>query len=472
MTASLERPQDVGILGIEIYFPKRAISHKDLEVFDGVAAGRYTIGLGNDFMAFTDDREDINSFALNAVAGLLKKYNVDPKSIGRLDVGTETIIDKSKSVKSVLMDLFESHGNTDIEGIDSKNACYGGTAALFNAINWVQSESWDGRNAIVLTGDIAVYSEGPARPAGGAGACAILIGPNAPIVFEPVHGTFMTNAWDFYKPNLSSEYPIVDGPLSVTSYVHAVDKAYESYRNKYEKKYGASKVNGVNGTNGTNGTNGSSSQSHGITAASFDYVLFHSPYGKQVQKGHARMLYNDFRNHPTDPMFEGVPVEFATMDLKASLSDKNVEKAMIAASKGSYKSAVEPTTACVKRLGNLYTASLYGSLVSLLASTKPESLVNKRLLFYSYGSGAAASVFAMKVKSAPTEMAEKLQFTERLDAMNIVPCEEFVQCLNLREQNHNSSSYTPVGSLDNLWDGAYYLAEVDSMFRRRYETKA
>ena len=100
-------------------------------------------------------------------------------------------------------------------------------------------------------------------------------------------------------------------------------------------------------------------------------------------------------------MFEGVPAEFATMDLKASLSDKNVEKAMIAASKvsvelelttslnfadlrlffcltpqGSYKSSVEPTTACVKRLGNLYTASLYGSLASLLSSTKPEALVS------------------------------------------------------------------------------------------------
>jgi len=105
-------------------------------------------------------------------------------SIGRIDVGTETIIDKSKSVKTTLMDLFAESGNFDIEGIDSKNACYGGTAALFNAINWVESSSWDGRNAIVVSGDIAVYAEGPARPAGGAGACAILIGPNAPVVFE------------------------------------------------------------------------------------------------------------------------------------------------------------------------------------------------------------------------------------------------------------------------------------------------
>ena len=82
------------------------------------------------------------------------------------------------------MDLFAESGNFDIEGIDSKNACYGGTAALFNAINWIESSSWDGRNAIVVSGDIAVYAEGAARPAGGAGACAILIGPNAPVVFD------------------------------------------------------------------------------------------------------------------------------------------------------------------------------------------------------------------------------------------------------------------------------------------------
>jgi hydroxymethylglutaryl-CoA synthase len=83
-----------------------------------------------------------------------------------------------------LMDLFASHGNTDIEGVDSKNACYGSTAALFNAVNWVESSSWDGRNALVVCGDIAIYAEGSGRPSGGAGACAMLIGPNAPLVLE------------------------------------------------------------------------------------------------------------------------------------------------------------------------------------------------------------------------------------------------------------------------------------------------
>ena len=114
----------------------------------------------------------------------MEKYNVDYNQVGRLEVGTETIIDKSKSVKSTLMQLFTQSGNTDIEGIDTTNACYGGTNALFNTINWMESTSWDGRYGLVVAGDIAVYASGNARPTGGCGVCALLIGPDAPIVME------------------------------------------------------------------------------------------------------------------------------------------------------------------------------------------------------------------------------------------------------------------------------------------------
>ncbi len=41
-----------------------------------------------------------------------------------------------------------------------------------------------GRLALVIAGDIAVYAPGPARPTGGAGAVAMLIGPDAPLVIE------------------------------------------------------------------------------------------------------------------------------------------------------------------------------------------------------------------------------------------------------------------------------------------------
>jgi len=42
----------------------------------------------------------------------------------------------------------------------------------------------EGRYALVVCGDIAVYATGAARPTGGAGAVAILCGPDAPLVLE------------------------------------------------------------------------------------------------------------------------------------------------------------------------------------------------------------------------------------------------------------------------------------------------
>jgi hypothetical protein len=41
-----------------------------------------------------------------------------------------------------------------------------------------------GRFALVVAGDIAVYASGNARPTGGVGAVAMLVGPNAPLVME------------------------------------------------------------------------------------------------------------------------------------------------------------------------------------------------------------------------------------------------------------------------------------------------
>ena len=137
-------PQDVGIVAMEVYFPSLCVNQTELEKFDGVGTGKYTIGLGQTNMGFCTDREDIHSLALTVVRSLLEKYDVSVDDIGRLEVGTETIIDKSKSVKTTLMQLFMESGNTNVEGIDTTNACYGGTQALFNAISWIESSAWDG----------------------------------------------------------------------------------------------------------------------------------------------------------------------------------------------------------------------------------------------------------------------------------------------------------------------------------------
>ncbi|KAI0788860.1 hydroxymethylglutaryl-CoA synthase [Abortiporus biennis] len=455
------RPKDVGILAMEMYFPRRCISEEELEEFDGVSKGKYTIGLGQKFMACCDDREDINSFALTAVANLLEKYNVDPKSIGRVDVGTETIIDKSKATKTVLMELFAAAGNTDVEGVDSKNACYGSTAALFNAINWVESSSWDGRNAIVVGGDIAIYAEGSGRPTGGAGAVAMLIGPNAPLAFEPIHGTHMAHTYDFYKPKLDSEYPEVDGPLSISAYTSAVDAAYNTFLRKHAK---AKKVSSLNGKANGNGEPSS------FSLDDIDYPVFHSPYGKMVQKAHARLVYNDFKANPTKAKYANVPSPETVLaqDYRESLLDKALEKTFMNIAKAEFDSTVEPSMKCARRCGNMYTASLYGGLASLLSSVEPTELRGKRISMFAFGSGLASSFFTIKVKGDTTEIKEKLDLVNRLTSMKLVPCQTYVDALKLREKNHNAGEYTPEGSLENIWPGGYYLESIDSKYRRKY----
>lgn len=159
---------------------------------------------------------------------LLEKSGVSPKDVGFLMVGTETLLDKSKSIKTLLMQLFEESGNHDVQGIDTTNACFGGTAALHSAVDWIESSSWDGRYAIVVCGDIAVYAEGPARPTCGAGAVAMLIGSHAPLVIDRGTRTHcMRNAYDFYKPVMDSEYPVVDGQLSIVCYMQAAISCFQ-----------------------------------------------------------------------------------------------------------------------------------------------------------------------------------------------------------------------------------------------------
>lgn len=53
-------------------------------------------------MAFISDREDINSIMMTAVSRLLERYSIDPHSVGRLEVGTESLVDKSKSSRTTL----------------------------------------------------------------------------------------------------------------------------------------------------------------------------------------------------------------------------------------------------------------------------------------------------------------------------------------------------------------------------------
>ena len=394
MASFLGEPNTCGVLAIEVYFPSTFVQQTDLEKANGVSEGKYTIGLGQDAMAFTGDREDVNSISLTVVQSLMEKYHIDKHAIGRLEVGTESLVDKSKSTKTVLMSLFE--GNTDVEGATVINACYGGTAALLNALAWVDSSSWDGRYAIVVAADIAVYADGPARPTGGCGAVALLIGRNAPLIIDMrSRATHACHVWDFFKPKMESEYPEVNGALSQTCYLRALDDCYTRFLQKKKTLY--SIESSVDTT---------------------DYFLFHSPYNKLVQKSFARLCFLDIvASRNSTQAHQEAYSKWVSMPIERTYEDKDLET-KLKVCQGSrisppgiytpfsdayllthilhsifppikrqplcpsphslspqqevaaplYKQKVAPSCELSKNIGNTYTASVYMNLANIVAS--------------------------------------------------------------------------------------------------------
>ncbi|XP_027334539.1 hydroxymethylglutaryl-CoA synthase-like [Abrus precatorius] len=447
---------NVGILAIDIYFPSTCVQQEALEEHDGASKGKYTIGLGQECMAFCTDLEDVISMSLTVVTSLLEKYGIDPKQIGRLEVGSETVIDKSKSIKTFLMQIFEKHGNTDIEGVDSTNACYGGTAALFNCVNWVESSSWDGRYGLVVCTDSAVYAEGPARPTGGAAAIAMLIGPDAPIAFESkLRASHMSHAYDFYKPNLASEYPVVDGKLSQTCYLMALDSCYKHLSHKYEK---------LNGKQ--------------FSLSDAEYFVFHSPYNKLVQKSFARLVFNDFLNNPSsvDEVAKEKLEPFAQLSGDESYQSRDLEKASQQVAKAQYDEKVQPTTLVPKQVGNMYTASLYAAFISLIHN-KYNTLAGKRVMLFSYGSGLTSTMFSLQLRDGQhpfslSNISEVMDVAGKLKSRHEFPPEKFVEIMKLMEHRYGAKEFVTSKETSLLPPGTFYLTEVDSMYRRFYAKKA
>jgi hydroxymethylglutaryl-CoA synthase len=311
----------------------------------------------------------------------------------------------------------------------------------------LESSSWDGRYALVVAGDIAVYAAGNARPTGGCGAVAILLGPNAPLVFDRgVRATHMEHVYDFYKPDMSSEYPEVDGKLTIECYFRALDRCYVKYLEKMGRVQ--------------------QTQSHDNLDV-FDYLCFHSPYSKLVQKSVGRLLFLDFlRGHASGLMSPKLEA-LCGLRPEETYFDRNVEKTFLELSGPVFHQKTFPSLFLSKNLGNMYAATLFGCLASLLTRVPVDQLMGKRIGLFSFGSGSSASMFSLQVLGDISHITQRLNLVSRLTARRPVSAVRYDQIMALRESTHNAVDYKPQGDIKNLSPGTYYLDHIDSK-RRRY----
>ena len=400
----------VGIHAMELYFPRYMVLQSDLERFHG-APGKYTAGLLQEAITFCGDEEDAISMAMTVVSRLMRRYEIGWDRIGRLEVGTESLVDRSKAIKTHLMGLFAARGYCDIEGVDTYNACYGGTAALLNTVAWCQSEAWDGRFGLVVAVDIADLSEEYAF-LNGAAAVALLVGPDAPVVMLPERGSHMVNAWDFYKPvGWKDSYPLMrDGEHSVDTYLQCLDGCQQALT----RRLGDIDL-----------------------LRESDYFVFHCTSAYLCKRAFERLVQNAGPSR--------------------SLADR----------RALYQQQALPGTLLTQQIGSTYTASVYVNLYSLFLHRQDE-WAGKTVCVYSYGSGAAATMYRLRVMRPP---AIDRTVSGRLERRIRLEPEQYLRLTHQYSAAYGRFGFIPEDRGDREAD-VFYLKRVDTWGRRDYGSGA
>jgi len=198
-----------------------------------------------------------------------------------------------------------------------------------------------------------------------------------------------------------------------------------------------------------------------------DFIVCHSPFNKLVQKSIGRFMYNDFLSNPTNPIYS-TALPYKDLPQNSTYQHKEITAVFAQLSSEVYKRKVVPSILLPIELGNMYCASLYGGLMSLIDS-KRDDLVGKRILLFSYGSGACSTLFSIKVTNSVSQIAKIANIGVRLHERTFVHPEEFTKILLQNEKRYSAQGYTPIQSLDTIFPGAFYLEKIDENYRRTYK---
>ena len=405
----VERPgtsRHAGIHALEVYTPRLCGSAAELKRAHG-CVGKYAEGLLMRQYATCDEDEDVVTMALTVVSRLVEAHGLRYEDIGMLQVGSESLLDRSKSIKSHLMRLFEASGNHNVEGIDSYQACYGGTAALLTCTNWVESEAYDGRWAIAVTTDV---SEGTKQYPfmNGAAAVAMLVGPDAPLALDGKCVTHMVHEWDFYKPvGWRSVHPMVDGPHSMQVY-------FGCLRTCQAKMAAAGE---------------------GVWVDSHDHLVFHLGSSAKF-------------------------VKHAFEEAIANAHGDSVDEVEVASH---FELLVLPSLQLAQRIGPMHTSATYANLCSLLLHASPA--VGARIGVFSYGSGAACSMHHLRVRGS---VRVDTKVMARLDARVQLSAGEFGEAVERYVGTYCRFGWSPFVSGAPVAP-SFRIKAVDALGRREYE---
>ncbi|KAM0185352.1 hypothetical protein ACHAPC_005212 [Botrytis cinerea] len=77
----------------------------------------------------------------------------------------------------------------------------------------------------------------------------------------------------------------------------------------------------------------------------------------------------------------------------------------------------------------------------------------------------------MKVTGDLTDLVQKVNLMDRLKQRHIATPEEYEGACALRKNAYGAKDFKPLGDVDSLAPGTYYLENVNDVYRRTYAIK-
>jgi hydroxymethylglutaryl-CoA synthase len=467
----------VGIDSLAYYVPSLYVDIEELATERDISSEKLVRGLGLKKMATPDYDEDSASIAANSLFRLIKENNIDPREVGRVYLGTESGVDSSKPTSSYVVEILEEvfseqYGercfkNCDI--VDLTFACAGAVDALQNCCDWVRNG--EKRKAIVIASDIAKYElNSTGEYTQGAGSVSMLISESPSIIsFNGSWGVSTKGIGDFFKPRrifkrsnilieaakllnkeISSneaetllatsdskfwsdsneivevykEEPIFEGQFSNESYKERVYEAIENFNEQNQRNI----------------------------LTDWENIIFHLPYAFHGR----RMIINKW----LDWMSENDKIEeiYSEIGKPESKQDKDWIKKV---SKSSlYKNFVEnkiaPGEMASSEIGNMYTASIFMSLISSLvdAANNDKKFEDKKIGFISYGSGSKAKIFEGTVQKNWIKKINTIKLFDGLNKRKKISIDIYEKLHN-RKITSNINNNDGVIKLNKISDGEF-----------------
>lgn len=217
----------VGIASIGIHLPPLGLDVRELARLRGVDPNKFTLGLGCGEMALCPSGFDTVDLAAEAARRAIERWGGDLSRIGLLAVGSESAVDMSRPLSAFVADKIGLRGA--VRSYEVKHACYGGTLALRQAVEWKRSGASRGRAALVIAADVALYASGdPGEPTQGAGAVAFVVDDARIAAIDVDSFAWSDPAFDFWRP-VGESFPRVDGPLSLDCYKRAAEACFRQW---------------------------------------------------------------------------------------------------------------------------------------------------------------------------------------------------------------------------------------------------